>query len=249
MRYWLSRVFCSDIDRLKRNYDEEKYYIPDPPIKKHDMIKEELAEDDVRKNDFLVNTKINKVEVFGKDPFCRVSAKTVGNLLVDDKKNAINTYRKEAGDRLIKKFNEKTTKKDIVKNENYSEWLEKQKKEAEKKLEIEKNKGNGTIPIQVINKGKPNLNSLFDTKRFSKLQNLGNFSLGLEKLQGISKDAQPGTSTSRPIGSNNIEGGSSPTKDNKIKRAYKKGEVMPNLQNLEEKDKKLVSKNSRKQTK
>lgn len=209
-----------------KNYDDQKYYLPEPIVKKHDNIKQELGQQDILKNDFIVSKKISKVEVHGLDPFCRITAQQVKTLLKADKSEAIPIYRKEAEDRLMKKVQETKVKKDVVKNENFSEWLEKQKKEAEKKAEKDREKG-------VTSPAKAASSELFNLKRFSQIHQAGSMIIGLDKLLKKRQDEQD-QSSDRPI-VNNIP-------SEIIKKSYRKDENIPNLHTLQKNTTKKTAK-------
>lgn len=199
-----------------KNYDEQKYYLPEPIVKKHDNIKQELGQQDILKNNFIVSKKISKVEVHGLDPFCRITSQQVKNLLKADKSEAIPLYRKEAEDRLMKKVQETKVKKEVVKNENFSEWLEKQKKEAEEKAEKDRKKG-------VNSPNKSASSELFNLKRFSQIHQAGSMIIGLDKLLKKKQEEQEQSSDRPIVNKNPIEN---------IKKSYRKDENIPNLHTL-----------------
>ena len=202
-----------------------------------DQIKRELSENQVKKNDYLVSKKITKVELYGKDPFCRVNVEQVNKLLVQDKNVAINQYRQEATDRLVKKINEKGKRKEINKSENMVDLLERQKKEAELKAEKEKEtekRKNGGLPPVALPKVNPS--NMFDAKRFSKLQNFGAFSLGIDKfIAGGGKTKPDEITTERPLDSKDPIEPEIVSNSKGIKKEYRKGDYIPNLSTIEEK--------------
>lgn len=189
-------------------------------IKKQDLITKELDPSHQKKNEFIVNNKISKVEVHGLDPFCRITTQMVKTLQMNDKSEAIPIYRQEAEQRLIKKIQETKVKKEVVRNENFNEWLEKQKKEAELKAEREREKG-------VTSPSKKNTTDLFNIKRFSQMHTAGSMIVGIDKLLKKKNDEQD-QSSERPM--------LQPKLEDNVKKAYKKGENIPNLQAIVSKE-------------
>lgn len=212
-------------ERLKRNYDEEKYYIAEPVVKKIDVIEGELEEKHEKINDFLVKKKITKLDLYGKDPFCRVPIKEVNYKLKKDKFEAIGMYRHEAADRNAKKINEKSTKKDIIKNENFFEYEERKKKETIKKEEKEKKKLEEILGV--VNPGQNGFG-----RRVSKIHAMGSIILGIEKIVQNAAPKQEGSSTDRPL--DKTFGDSGSPKSRPLKQGYKKGDAIPNLQTINE---------------
>lgn len=202
-------------------------------VSKKDAIQGELNDNQIRKNDFLVAKKITKVEVFGKDPFCRVPVSYVNEKLAKDKTEAITIYRQEAGERLTKKVNEKAGKKDIIKNENLFELEEREKKEALKKKEKEEQRQKQLIASITGGKGLP---AGLDIRRVSKLQSMGAMAMDIEKMIKEGKfnfnSNNEDKSTDRPLVPKEAE--TTSPRDRPIKQGYKKGEFIPNLQTLKE---------------
>lgn len=195
----------------------------------------ELDEKQIRKNDFLVTKKITEVDVFGKDPFCRVNVADVNVKMAKDKSEAIKVYREEAADRLFKKINVKATKKEIVKNENYLELIERQKKEALKKTEIENQKSKNDSNSMLLSQSKLGTINRFAVRRFSNLQSVGALSLALESFAMDKAFNAEGMSTDRPL--KNLKSGHTSPNAQAVKQTYKKGEFIPNLHTLAEEEK------------
>lgn len=202
--------------------------MPDPVVKKEDKITQDLGAKEKTKNEFIVNSKISKIEVHGLDPFCRIEVKKVKELQTEDKAVAIPLYRQEAGDRMMKKIQETKSKKEIVKSENYNEWIEKQKKEEEAKDQRDKDKQNLTSAMIVTK-------NLGDMKRFSRMASAGSMFLGIDRLI---RKAEEQISTERPLNQDD----NSPRNLGNLKKGYKKNDYIPNLQRIQQKDKTVKNK-------